>query len=120
MPAKPIIDMVAVVSRIADVHDAVDPLRAVGWVDAPEPGDDEHSRHSFCMPTIANRTHHLHVIEESSDGWPGLLAFRDYLRVHPGLASGYAALKRELAAVHGADRTDEIPTAGARARSSRR
>lgn len=103
MPAKAIIDMVAVIGVIADVLDAVGPLSALGWLQAPEPGDDEHCRRSFCTPSIANRTHHLHVVEEASDQWQELLAFRDYLRTRPGLASGYAALKRELAMIHGSD-----------------
>ena len=103
MPAKAIIDMVAAIGVIEDVLGAIDPLSSLGWLQAPEPADDEHRRRSFCTPSIANRTHHLHVVEEASDQWPGLLAFRDYLRGHPGLASEYAALKRELATIHGSD-----------------
>ena len=103
MPAKAIIDMVAVIGVIEDVLGAVGPLSALGWFQAPEPGDDGHRRRSFCTPSIANRTHHLHVVEETSDQWHGLLAFRDYLRARPGLTAAYAALKRELATVHGSD-----------------
>ncbi len=103
MPAKAIIDMVAVIGVIEDVLGAVGPLSVLRWLQAPEPGDDEHRRRSFCTPSIAARTHHLHVVEEASDHWRGLLAFRDYLRVHPGLASAYAALKRELVTIHGSD-----------------
>lgn len=103
MPAKAIIDMLAVVGNIDDAQSAVDPLVALGWVHAPEPGDDEQRRRSFRMPSIANRTHHLHVVEERSQDWRGWLAFRDYLRAHPGIAGPYAALKRELASQHGGD-----------------
>ena len=103
MPAKAIIDMVAVIGAIEDVVDAIDPLSMLGWLHAPQPTDDEHRRLSFCAPSIENRTHHLHVVEDASDQWLGLLAFRDYLRAHPGLASAYAALKRELATIHGSD-----------------
>ena len=103
MPAKAIIDMVAVVGVIDDVLAAIDALSVLGWLPAPEPTDDEDRRRSFCTPSIANRTHHLHVVEEASDQWQGLLAFRDHLRTHPGLASAYAALKRELATMHGSD-----------------
>jgi GrpB-like predicted nucleotidyltransferase (UPF0157 family) len=71
----------------------VDPLRALRWVHAP----------AFCTPSIAERTHHLHVLEHSSDSWRGLLAFPDYLRAHPGLPAAYAALKRELASQYGSD-----------------
>jgi GrpB-like predicted nucleotidyltransferase (UPF0157 family) len=103
MPAKAIIDMVAVIGVIEDALGAIDPLSVLGWLQAPEPTDDENRRRSFCTPSIAHRTHHLHVVEEASDLWRGLLAFRDYLRTHPGLASAYAALKRELATMHGSD-----------------
>ena len=103
LPAKAIVDMLAVVSDIDDVLGVVDALDALGWVQAPEPGDEEQRARSFCTPTIANRTHHLHVVEERSEHWRGWLAFRDYLRTHPGLAGAYAALKNKLAAVHGAD-----------------
>ena len=106
LPAKPIVDMLAVVRDIADIADvagAIAGLESAGWVHAPEPGDEADRRLSFCTPTVANRTHHLHVVEERRADWPGWLAFRDCLRTHPGLAGAYAALKRELAAAHGAD-----------------
>jgi GrpB-like predicted nucleotidyltransferase (UPF0157 family) len=38
--AKPIVDMVAVVSEIDAVGEAFGPLRDIGWVFAPEPGLD--------------------------------------------------------------------------------
>jgi hypothetical protein len=104
MPAKAIIDMLAIVDNVDDLSAAADSaLAAVGWVRAPEPGDSERRVRSFCTPNIANRTHHLHVVEEASPDWRGTLAFRDHLRSHPGLAGAYAALKRELAAEHGGD-----------------
>ena len=103
MPAKPIIDMLAVVHTVDDVEPLVSALRHLGWVEAPEPGDEERRMRSFCTPSIANRTHHLHVVEEASDRWRDWLAFRDFLRTHPGLAHAYASLKRELAQQHGVD-----------------
>ena len=63
MPAKAIIDMVAVIGAIDDVRGAVGPLSALGSLEAPEPGEDQLRRRSFCTPSIANRTHHLHVVE---------------------------------------------------------
>jgi GrpB-like predicted nucleotidyltransferase (UPF0157 family) len=48
-------------------------------------------------------------VEERSEDWRGWLAFRDYLRADPGLTSAYAALKRELAAKHGADPNRRAP-----------
>ena len=102
MAAKAIIDMVAVVHSMDGFEAVVDPLRALGWVHAPEPDQAQPFR-SFCTPDIAQRTHHLHVFEKTSDSWRDLLAFRDYLRAHPGFAAAYASLKRELASQHGSD-----------------
>ena len=103
LPAKPIIDMLAVVRNVGDVQQTIPALRSLGWVEAPEPGDEEHRKRSFCTSSVAIRTHHLHVVEEDSSRWPDWLAFRDFLRAHAGLAGAYAALKRELAEQHGGD-----------------
>lgn len=98
LPAKPIIDMLA---RVTD-HGAAGPVAArlaeIGWVAAPEPSDGALRRWSYCFPDVARRSHHLHVVEHSSDGWPTWLAFRDRLRADPAAAARYAALKTELAA----------------------
>lgn len=104
LAAKPIIDMLA---RVAD-HAVVPPLRddllRVGWVSAPEPGDEEGRRSSWCHPTVEHRTHHLHVVERDSTGWPTWLASRDHLRRRPDRAAEYADLKARLAAADPVDR----------------
>jgi GrpB-like predicted nucleotidyltransferase (UPF0157 family) len=52
---------------------------------------------------LGRRAWHLHLAPIDQPVWRGL-AFRDWLRGHPEDAARYAALKRELAAAHGADR----------------
>ena len=105
--AKPIVDMLAVVADIDDLAPHTAKLADAGWIAAPEPGDETGRRRSFCTPTIEHRTHHLHVVEERSDGWRGWLAFRDHLRAHPELAREYEAIKRRLADdIVGADPND--------------
>jgi GrpB-like predicted nucleotidyltransferase (UPF0157 family) len=107
LPAKAIIDMLAVVATIDDVTKGRRAnLEAVGWLHAPEQEDAEDRRLSYCTPTIEHRTHHLHIVEERLVDWRGWIAFRDYLRTHPEIASQYAELKRSLAAAHGADPND--------------
>jgi GrpB-like predicted nucleotidyltransferase (UPF0157 family) len=101
--AKPIIDIVAVVTDIGAAAAAVQPLAGLGWLAAPEPTDLALRKLSFCTPSVARRTHHLHVVEWSSSGWRGWLAFRDHLRVHSELAAEYGELKRRLADAHGSD-----------------
>jgi GrpB-like predicted nucleotidyltransferase (UPF0157 family) len=103
LAAKPIIDMLAVVADIDEAHGAIARLQGVGWIHAPEPTDGVDRSLSFCTPSIARRTHHLHVVEGASADWPGWLAFRDHLRTHPDVAVEYAALKIQLAARYGAE-----------------
>ena len=107
LAAKPIIDMLAVVGDIDEVDERV--VTSLGWVFAPEAGDDAERRLSFCRPSVERRNHHLHVVEESFEPWKEWLAFRDHLRRHPEAARRYEALKRELAADCGADPNDRTP-----------
>jgi GrpB-like predicted nucleotidyltransferase (UPF0157 family) len=115
LAAKPIIDMLAVVEHIDDVAERVDALRSVGWVDAPESTDAFDRSRSFCTPSIAARTHHLHVVEDASENWRGWVAFRDHLRTHPEVAREYASLKQQLAAQYGADPNDRNAYRGGKA-----
>ena len=103
LPAKPIIDMVAVVDDVPATRALLPRLDALDWRHAPEPGDAAGRRLSLCAPSVERRAHHLHVVEHDSPGWRDWLAFRDHLRRDPCAASAYAALKRRLAAAHGRD-----------------
>lgn len=105
MAAKPVIDILVAVPRIEEARAvAAGPMRTLGyafWADNPR-----HDRLFFVKglpPAAPHRTHHVHMAEPGSDMWLRL-PFRDYLRAHREEASRYAALKRELAARHGADR----------------
>lgn len=95
LPAKPIIDMLGVVLNYEAVGSAMGRLPDIGWVPAPEPGDEASRKCSACYPTVERRTHHLHLVELTS-GWPDLLLYRDYLRTHPAVADEYAQLKRRF------------------------
>ncbi|TQL69392.1 GrpB-like predicted nucleotidyltransferase (UPF0157 family) [Nocardioides albertanoniae] len=105
LPAKPIIDMLAVVTSYEAAGSTLPALRDVGWVAAPEPGDVEQRKWSWCSPSVAYRTHHLHVVEKSSEAWPTWLAFRDHLRTNAEDRETYAAIKRRLSAADDEDRT---------------
>ncbi|MGF0115607.1 GrpB family protein [Promicromonospora sp. Marseille-Q5078] len=105
LPAKPIVDMLALIDDHASFAPAFEPLEDIGWLPAPEPGDLERRRWSACFPSVEHRTHHLHVVEQRSEAWPDWLLFRDYLRVHPDAMRRYAELKQELAAGDDRDRT---------------
>ncbi|TCM45566.1 GrpB-like predicted nucleotidyltransferase (UPF0157 family) [Kribbella sp. VKM Ac-2568] len=104
LPAKAIIDMAGVVADYDKVPAAFDELAALGWITAPEPGDAEARKWSLCFPSIERRSHHLHIVEESSRGWPTWLAFRDHLRTTPADRDEYARIKRSLASADDEDR----------------
>ena len=103
LAAKPIIDMLA---RVPDygVAGLVDAMAGIGWVHAPEPGDGQSRKWSFCYPGIGWRTHHLHIFETTSVRWPMLLTFRDHLRSNPEDAAEYGRIKASLAAADAHDR----------------
>jgi GrpB-like predicted nucleotidyltransferase (UPF0157 family) len=104
MPAKPIIDMLAVIDDYESFGPVMAELEKVGWIHAPEPGDEERRKWSLCFPTVELRSHHLHVVEHASTGWRDWLLFRDYLRGHPDEAERYSTLKRDLASADANDR----------------
>lgn len=104
MPAKPIIDMLAVIDDYDAFRPVMPQLPSLGWTHAPEPGDEDRRRWSLCFPTVEHRSHHLHVVERTSTGWRDWLLFRDYLRDHPADAERYAALKQALARGDATDR----------------
>ncbi|MFI5915134.1 GrpB family protein [Dactylosporangium sp. NPDC051541] len=104
LPAKPIIDMMATIADYDTAAGLAADLAPIGWVHAPEPGDEEARKWSFCFPSIAHRSHHLHIYEAAAPGPAILRRFRDHLRAHPELAAEYARLKQDLAADDDRDR----------------
>jgi len=104
LPAKPIIDMLALIDDYDGFADALPRAESIGWKAAPEPGDREGRQRSLCFPSVELRSHHLHVVEARSGHWKEWLMFRDHLRAHPDLAAQYARLKTGLAAEDDTDR----------------
>jgi GrpB-like predicted nucleotidyltransferase (UPF0157 family) len=100
--AKPIIDMLAVVSDIAVIDRCHADLAALGYVAKGEFGIP--GRRYFYRNTDAGtRTHQIHAFQAGSTGATRHLAFRDYLLAHPEVALSYSDLKRKLAAAHAED-----------------
>ena len=100
LPAKPVIDMVIPLYRDASPDAVRSALESIGWVPDPQPDDQAMRRLSFCRPDPARRTHHLHVVDQTSAPWRDWIAFRDRLRIDPRGASAYGELKKELARCH--------------------
>ena len=107
MAAKAIIDMLAVVQNVDDVAAIDRDLALLGWVAAPEPGDEHRRVRAFGTPSVARRTHHLHVVEAAEDEWRGTLAFRDHLR-HRGRGYGLRRAQATLIAGSECTRGDDV------------
>ncbi|MDQ2074540.1 GrpB family protein [Haloarcula sp. H-GB4] len=95
VPAKPIIDILAVVEDLKDVRGFVRVLEENGYEYRPD--DDVHGRLFFAKGPRTNRTHYLSLTEWESDFYHEKIAFREYLREHPEVAEQYASVKRALA-----------------------
>jgi len=91
--AKPIIDIAVSVERFADGEKCVEPLENIGYEYRGEHG----IAGRFYFVKGEPRTHHLHMVLETSDFWRSHLLFRDYLRENPATAKEYEELKLKLA-----------------------
>lgn len=100
LAAKPVIDIMVAIRAFEDGERCVAPLEALRYEyrgDGGIPG-----RHYFRKGEP--RSHHMHMVVYGGEFWERHIAFRDLLRADRALADAYAALKRELAAQHGAGR----------------
>ena len=123
--AKPIIDIMVAIRRLDLVEECIEPLGRLHYEYLGEYGIPD--RHYFRKPPelkSAIRTHHLHMVEFSSDFWERHLLFRDYLRTHPQTAQEYYNLKKALSLRYVSNRaaytdakTEFIESAIARART---
>lgn len=94
LAAKPIIDILVAASSLAAVDDRQTELAALGYL---AKGENGIAGRRYFQKGGAQRSHHLHVYQHGDPHLHRHLAFRDYLRAHPALASEYAALKQMLA-----------------------
>jgi GrpB-like predicted nucleotidyltransferase (UPF0157 family) len=97
--AKPIVDLLGLVSLIEKFDDQRPEVEKLGYEWKGEYGLPGRR---FC--TLANasghKTFHLHVYSQSSPEIERHLAFRDYLRERPDLAALYEQLKRRCRDAH--------------------
>lgn len=95
LSAKPIIDIMPVVTSIHKVDEYNQAFEALGYTCMGEYGIP--GRRFFLKGEI-DRTHHIHVFEQSNHiDIERHLALRDYLWAHSEVASEYGMLKSRLA-----------------------
>jgi GrpB-like predicted nucleotidyltransferase (UPF0157 family) len=99
MPGKGIVDILVALPPGTKRERYDSPLRELGYIERPVDRPDPF----YTRPAVKPRTHNVHVAQAGSARSRSLIAFRDYLRAHPGEAARYEALKRELADHPGRD-----------------
>ena len=97
--AKPVIDILAVVIDVGAVDVRATHMRALGYQVMGEFGI-EGRRYFRRDDWVGKRTHQIHAFAEGSPHVTRHLAFRDFMRARPDLASQYGELKRQLAVAH--------------------
>jgi GrpB-like predicted nucleotidyltransferase (UPF0157 family) len=102
--AKPVIDVLLGVPRLADLESRIAAFGALGWRYRPEHEAELPQRRYFVRPAGAGPRVHLHGVVRGSATWRDQLLFRDALRGDAALRDRYAAIKRSLALRHADDK----------------
>lgn len=116
--AKPIIDVLVGVQSESQLDETINPMLTVGYtyVQKFTPGMPYRRFFVELMPLSAksppriisstdalafgreyDSVANIHIIEKGTYHWIRHIAFRDYLRAHPEIASAYEALKQNIA-----------------------
>ena len=97
LAAKPVIDILAGLRTLADAPHCIPRLQGLGYRYIPDYELDLPERRYFQKLIDGQHSHHIHMVEVTSDFWRRHLLFRDYLRSHPDDARAYGELKLRLA-----------------------
>ena len=92
MSAKPILDIAVAVENFEKARACIAPLVAHGYTFRGENGIPR--RHYLQKGEPC--THHIQMVEETSEEWTKLIRFRDLLRADPKTAEDYRKLKLDL------------------------
>lgn len=102
IPAKPIIDMFAAVSSLKDAEKIRKDLEEMGYEYRGEEGVPERILYVKGNPEL--RTHHLQLVEKTSNEWKNHILIKEYYFKHPKEAKKYGKLKEELSKRYPSDR----------------
>ena len=100
--AKPIIDLMPLVTDLADLDRQRRVIEALGYIWHGEFGI---SGRRYCTLSNENgvRVAQLHFFKADSPNAKRYIAFRDYLRAHPEVAIAYGNVKRRARDLHASD-----------------
>jgi len=98
LAAKPVIDILAIVTSLDALDDCHEGMCELGYEPKGELGIA--GRRFFSKGSDESRTHHIHAFEKEHPAVARHLGFRDYLRLHPEEARRYAEVKVQLARQH--------------------
>jgi GrpB-like predicted nucleotidyltransferase (UPF0157 family) len=99
LSAKPIIDIDVVIRDHAAFNAVVSALEAIGYHHEGDLGIA--GREAFGYEGKSHlQKHHLYVCPQDSTELKRHIAFRDYLRAHPGAVKEYSRIKEVGAALH--------------------
>lgn len=99
LAAKPVIDIQMSVATLENLETCSALLARLGYTHVSF-GAFDLVYPFFQKPAEWPATHHLHLCALGGEQERRHLAFRDYLRSHPAVASEYVELKRSLADAH--------------------
>ena len=102
LAAKPILDILPVAAGVAEAHEAVSRMTALGYRYRGENGIA--GRFYFDMVVDGRTVMHVHMFPSGHPEVQRHLVFRDHLRMNPDVAREYERLKRELASRYRDDR----------------
>lgn len=102
IPAKPIIDMFAIVPSLKIAKKIKEKIKTLNYHYRGEDGVLE--RILYSKGTGENVTHHLQLVEKESSEWENHLLIKNYYLNHPKVAEEYAKLKEILAKKYFNDR----------------
>jgi GrpB-like predicted nucleotidyltransferase (UPF0157 family) len=87
--AKPIVDLIPIVTDLASLDAKENEIRALGYRWMGEFGLEGRRYCTLTDPATGKRKAQLHCYADGNPGVPRHLAFRDYLRAHPAIAKEY-------------------------------
>ena len=94
LPAKPVVDVLAVYDDYESASSAAEDLRAAGYDRQRDDPDWLVLSRTEGSPVV------IHLRPEDADRWRDQLVFREYLRENPDARAEYERTKREAAAEH--------------------